>query len=147
MADPTNFNRAKRFLWSYNQMQDRIELRLDHLKRIRAKLEVTGQPEMSGMPHGGQTSDWADLVAKYMELEEDIKQEISELRRRRKIVMNTIQKLEDERMRELIEMRYIAGWSWTKIHVKMRYAEAQCFRLHCEALRLLDNMIDDNDLI
>ncbi len=125
---------AKRYLSQVYYLDRRIETRLEEIARLRARL-TAGVSNPSAEPHGTTVTDWTDTVARIAELESDIQAEIGELARVRTQVASVIAAVEDEKLRTVLELRYLGGKSFGKIARLMRYDYDYTRKLHGQALR------------
>ena len=95
---------------------------------------------ISDMPKGQANQDKiGNNVAKVDELETIIKdklQKIEELRLQIEYIVNSI---EDSVYRRLMSLRYIEGYKWEEICVKMNFSWAHTHRIHSNALNKLGN--------
>ena len=71
---------------------------------------------------------------KVLEIDEEINREIDELQIVRQEIRATLNQLEDENLKLLMEYRYIDGLTWEQIAVKMNYCWRQVCRKHGQAL-------------
>ena len=125
---------AKQFLSQAYRLDMRIERRTEEIRRMRARLEKA-TAQLTGMPHGGSGADWTDLDVKVLEYEAEIRDEIAELCRLKRLIRETIDAVEDRRYRELLELRYIVGMRWEKIAVEMNYSYDRIRHMHGYALQ------------
>ena len=77
---------------------------------------------------------------------EQIKDEIQRLKNERYRIQETINHLEDEREKRLLELRYIDGWSWVRVCTRLEISETWSRMLHrsaCEHFaQAYDNLQD-----
>ena len=73
-------------------------------------------------------------AAKLCALQSELETEIAELCEYRETAMSALRKLEDERLREVLELRYLRGYSWEMIAQDMRYDRSYVWRLSQRAL-------------
>ena len=127
-------NDVKAWLQRVQYIDRRVEAKSEQVMRLRARLEGR-RAVISDMPRGGAGGDWTDIVAKVEELEAEINAEIDRLIDTRREVVQAIDALPDERMRTLLELRYLNGWGWQRIANTMLYDRSALWRLHGVALR------------
>lgn len=127
---------AKQWLGRVQYIDRRIEAKAEQAMRIRARLEGR-RAILSDMPRGG-SGDWTDALANLIALEQEIDQEIDGLIIARREIVKTIDALPDERMRTLLELRYLNGWGWQRVADALHYDRRSVTNLHCAALQLVD---------
>lgn len=135
---PTPENEQKiRYLFRYRQLNQRIDRLLEEQNRWRERaLKIT--PTLSQAPGGGGNGSPIERpMDKVLEIEEEINQEIDELQIVRQEIRNTLNQLEDENLKLLMEYRYIDGMTWEQIAVKMNYGFQWVCKLHGRALNRL----------
>ena len=135
---PTPENEQKiRYLSRYRRMSKRIDRLLEEQSRWREMaLKIT--PVLSQAPGGGESGSPIERpMDKVLEIDEEIKREIDELRTVRQEIRAALNQLEDENLKLLMEYRYIDGLTWEQIAVKMNYSYMQICRLHGKALRTI----------
>lgn len=88
-------------------------------------------------PGGGQryTSSTEEYVCKIVDLEHEIDRRIDEYVDTTREIERLILSLEDPRYREVLQLRYINGWSWPRIADEMHYTLDWVWRLHGRALQ------------
>ena len=74
---------------------------------------------------------------KVLEIDVEINREIDEMQIARKEIRETLNQLEDENLKLLMEYRYIDGMTWEQIAVKMHYGFQWVCKLHGRALNRL----------
>lgn len=91
---------------------------------------------LSDMPKGGNGS--GNKIERAIErldsLAGDLEEQAVRLRESMKQVQSAIQTVPDETLQLLLELRYINGYTWEQIAVKMNYAYRHVIRLHGKAL-------------
>ena len=89
------------------------------------------------MPRGGQT-DWTDADIRLLELIDEVEAEKNALVDLRREIMAAIAGVADERYRELLEYRYVNGWTWQRVAEEMNYSKRQIYRLHEKAVEAIE---------
>ncbi len=132
---PTPGNEQKiRYLSRYRRLNQRIDRLLEEQSRWREKaMRIT--PVLSPVPGGGGSGSPIERpMDKVLEIDVEINREIDELQIVRQEIRNTLNQLEDENLKLLMEYRYIDGLTWEQIAVKMNYCWRQVCRKHGQAL-------------
>lgn len=100
---------------------------------------------LSDMPRnpnrGG--SRMADAVEKIVDLEEDIKGDISELVALKREIMTTISKLHDIQQQLLLEKRYLCYMKWEDIAADLGVSLQHTYRIHGHALQEIESVLKD----
>ena len=132
---PTPENEQKiRYLSRYRRLNQRIDRLLEEQTRWRERaLKIT--PTLSQAPGGGGSGSPIERpMDKVLEIDVEINREIDEMQIARKEIRDTLNQLEDENLKLLMEYRYIDGMTWEQIAVKMNYCWRQVCRKHGQAL-------------
>ena len=135
---PTPENEQKiRYLSRYRRLNQRIDRLLEEQSRWRERaLKIT--PTLSQAPGGGGNGSPIERpMDKVLEIDVEINREIDEMQIARKEIRETLNQLEDENLKLLMEYRYIDGMTWEQIAVKMHYSYMQICRLHGRALKTI----------
>lgn len=90
---------------------------------------------------GAQSTKDPHKYDKLVEIDGNIDQRIDQLIQIRQEIFQTIQMIDDSRYRQILESRYIAGWTWERIAVSINYSYKQTIRLHGFALRAIEPFI------
>ena len=112
---------------------------MDEVARWRSKLEkVTAV--YSSEPKGGGSiyGKTADIMAKIVDLEQEINREIDELVELKTNIESTITSVENPQERLLLKYRYLDGKTFEWIAAEMHYHWQWIHRLHKRALTKLE---------
>lgn len=135
----------KEYLSRYRIDDGRINDLLREKAAIRSRLESM-TASYSGMPHGSgyETDKLTSGVAKLIELDKEIDKRVDELVDFRREIEAHIAELHDPVLERVLTLRYIDGFSWSRIHVEMAAdgstfgaAERWIYRIHGKALTKL----------
>ena len=135
---PTPENEQKiQYLSRYRRLNQRIDRLLEEQSRWRERaLKIT--PTLSQAPGGGGSGSPIERpMDKVLEIDEEINREIDTLQTIRQEIRETLNQLEDESLKLLMEYRYIDGMTWEQVAVKMHYSYMQICRLHGKALKTI----------
>lgn len=125
---------AKRFLQQTRIITERISDKQEAMRRYREQAERMAAA-CTGMPGGGERkSRMAEMVECYVDLEAECAAEVERLREIQKKTWWMLEEMEDERGKQIIEERYILGYTWPAI---ARHVYCSCdhvFKLHRAAL-------------
>lgn len=124
----------KEILLRYTAIERRIKRLSDEKKRWEEKA-TSISPSYSAMPKSAGEDKVQSAVCRIIELEQQMDQEIDaqiDLRERIKLAISDLQ---DERLQDIMQYKYIAGKTLEWIAVEMHYSYKQICRLHEHALR------------
>ena len=124
---------AKGFLRSARGVDRTIDEALERVDRLRARLEAGRMSSVTGMPRGG-VADWTDTADHLIELERDVNARIRQMCRLKRLAQATIDRVDEARLREVLELYYIDGYSWSDVARRMCVSERHVQRLHGIAL-------------
>lgn len=126
----------KAVLMRYRESERRIARMLEEKRRWAEKAAAIS-PVYSDMPRppkGGRSDRIQDAVCSIADLERDIAREIGAQVRLRRRVERAVNRLEDDRLRDVVRYRYVDGYTWERIAEVMCYSPMQVCRLHAKAL-------------
>ena len=87
-----------------------------------------------GMPKSGGGDRMGALVARVADLQDDLAAELDRYLRVRDMITAKIGCLKDERYRDVLVYRYVAGLDWGSVAKVMHYSIDHVYRLHGGAL-------------
>lgn len=125
---------TKQYLRQVRGIDRRIEREEEQLERLRAKVEAGRMSSVTGMPRGG-ASDWTETVDRLIELERRLNARIREMCALKQSAMDMIDRVEEARYREVLELYYLHGLTWTQVAEVMHLDLRWIYRLHGRALR------------
>lgn len=125
----------KQYLNRYVQSKNRYNAISEEMLRIRSEA-CRVSPVLSEMPSGGnQTGTKIERAIEQLDAcANDLEKEALEMRRLMQEVKAAINTIPDETLKQLLELRYINGYTWEQIAVKMYYSYVHICRLHGLAL-------------
>lgn len=126
---------AKEYLRQLSRKDARINALIERQQRYR-ELAQRRTAVYRDMPGGGRrcSSSVEEYVAKIVDLEHEIDLRIDEYVDLTREIEAVIERVGDDRHRDILRYRYINGWSWEKIAREMHYDRRQITRLHGFAL-------------
>lgn len=135
---------AKEYLKRYRTLNAYIDCKLDQIAQLR-ELATRLSPTAMFDRNGNVSDRVGRSVAKIVDMERKIDQNIDELITTRDEIVETISRIPDTDIRTVLEYRYINGWSWQKIATKMNYTEKHVTGyLHRKALHEVEKLIPHN---
>lgn len=135
---------AKEFLNQYLDADRALDCKLEQLARLRAKAAkvttIIGGERVQGGIDGSRLEAIAEKI---MDLEREIGERIDDLRQKQSDVESAIVRLDSDRERDVLTLKYIFGYSWDQIIQSSNYSRRQVFRLHGIALKKIDSFLKD----
>ena len=125
---------AKEFLRRARNVDRRVDEATERVDRLRAKLEAGRMSKITGMPRGG-SEDWTATADKLIELEKRVNARIRDLCALKHAAMDAIDRVDEARLREVLELYYIDGFNWEQVAERMELDVRQVFRLHGRGLQ------------
>ena len=131
---------AKELLKRIIKLRKAIDYRETKIKILEAECERT-TAQITGMPHGqgNGNSQMESGICKKLDLE----REIESINAEREALIARIDLIDDEDLTKLLSLRYRHEEPWDDIMTEMGYCESHIFRLHQQALKLLDAALKD----
>lgn len=131
----TNNQDKIKYLKRYVLLDREINRKMEEVLHWRAKLEKV-TPVLTPEPKGGGTIyvKTEAIVAKIVDLEQEINQDIDRLIAIRDNIKATIEVVEDDRERILLQYRYLDGRTFEWIAAEMELSWRHIHRLHSKAL-------------
>ena len=134
---------VKDYLMQYRNAVKRAAAATDHIAELRAMAErITPQYGSSG---GGSHSTGDKLgaaVARIVDAENRVSDELEMLEATEREVVNTISAVHDATLSTLLYERYVNGKTWEQIAVQLNYSWRQTVRLHGVALAAVKDVIE-----
>ena len=133
-------NTAIENLWKAIEQGQAVEMLTDRLnKRMAEKAELEDvlykcTSRSDGMPKSGGGDRMGSLVARVADLQDDLAAELDRYLRVRDMITAKIGCLKDERYRDVLVYRYVAGLDWGSVAKVMHYSIDHVYRLHGGAL-------------
>ncbi len=125
---------AKEFLRQARTIDRRVDEATERAERLRAQLEAGRMSQITGMPRGG-AADWTATADSLILLERRVNARIREMVRLKQAAQDAIDAVEEARLREVLELYYIDGFTWEQVAKRMRLDKRWVFRLHDRALQ------------
>lgn len=136
-------NVAKRYLQQIRRLDTQINRDIEERHRLKAmstKITPTLKPAVvSG--GGGSQDKLSEAMAKIIDLEAEINREIDRLIDARNAVTATIDKVEDERLHAVLNMRYVHFKTFEQIAADMNYTYRWVCSMHGRALQAVEKII------
>lgn len=137
---------AKEYLLQYRDAVRRATAAQDHLDELRAMAERITPNYGSSGGGGHQTGDrLGAAVARLVDAESRVSDELELLEATERDVISTIGKITDGTLHTLLYERYVNGKTWEQIAVVMNYSYQHIVHyLHPKALNAVKHLIVSN---
>jgi DNA-directed RNA polymerase specialized sigma subunit len=120
-----------------------MTIRINRLNERIQQLESTSEKVTSiitDMPRANNGNGKEDIYILLADTKAEYIFEIAEAEGVKRDIYKLIDKLDDERLKRLMELRYVSLKSWEDICYIMHYEWAQVHRLHSQALNILNDI-------
>lgn len=110
---------------------------IDRIAAEKAELEdvlYKCTSRADGMPKSGGGDRMGALVARVADLQDDLAAELDRYLEVRDMITANISRVKDERYRDVLVYRYVAGLDWGSVAKVMHYSVDHVYRLHGGAL-------------
>ena len=126
---------AKEYLGQAYRLDQRINSKLEQVESLNG-LATKVSSTLTGMPKNPNraTSTRADAVAKIIDLQEEINNDIDRLVDLKREMVTVIKAVVNKESQTLLELRYLCFRTWEQIAVDMGYNVRHVYRLHDEAV-------------
>ena len=127
---------AKEYLQQYRHIQREIEDIDRRMAQIRLKYAAPSAINYSDMPKAHNSEhDLSDYIVKMDELTDYMISKYTRLRGIEVDIYMRVDRMENQRERELLRFRYIDGMTWTEIADALDTTERTVYFIHGRALR------------
>ena len=127
---------AKEYMEQARYLDMQINSKIEQVRTLN-ELATKVTTVYSDMPHSPNrnTGRMEETIAKIIDLESEIDRDIDALVDLKQEVKTAISKIEDEKCRVLLELRYINQKSWEEIANKLGYDLRYTHKIHGRALQ------------
>ena len=126
---------TKDYLSQAYRIDQRINSKLAQVMSLRDLLcKATGT--LSGSPKAATPNPHSmeDTIAKMVDLENEINEDIDALVDLKAEIMRRIKRVENTDYQTILELRYLCFKRWEEVSIELGYSMQHLFRLHDEAL-------------
>ena len=128
---------TKKHLENVHALDKRINSKLDQIEGLRSLLE-RATTVLTGMPKGNSQKDPTNIIARIWRLEAEVTEDIDLFVDIVQDVRKAIEQLDDDTERYIIESKYIAYWSWSRIIKEIGMPDRTVYQVHGRALTKLN---------
>lgn len=136
--------KAKEYLNEIRYLDKMIKNKLDEINNLKDQMThisvtFTGEEQVQ---HDRNVHSLEKAIAKMIDLQDELTCDLAELQAKKAEAFHIIDSLEDKDMSRLLYLRYFKYETWEKIAVEMNFSIRQIYRLHGNALQLVDKKIN-----
>jgi DNA-directed RNA polymerase specialized sigma subunit len=128
---------AKEYLSQALWLDQRVNTKLEQLQILRdLSMKVSANLTVEKVAGGNnKKGHMENTVAKIVDLEKEIKEDLARSIAIKAEIMNTISQVDDPIGQIILEMRYINGKGWDEISSSLNYRDSSIFKIHSRALK------------
>ena len=140
-----NKQNAREYFSKAYRIDHRIRSKFEQLESLNA-LATRATSTLSAMPRNPNrsTSTMADVIARIIDLQEEINQDIISLVDSKREIMTIIKSIENSEYQTLLEKRYLCFLTWEKIAVDMSYTIHHLYKMHNAALEVCSKILNQD---
>lgn len=132
---------AREYLSQAYHIDQRINSKIEQVASLR-DLSFKATATLTDMPGGSRNVHSKEsIVAKMMDLENEINADIDNLVDIKRDVVSMINSVDNKDCQLLLEMRYLCFMSWERIAIEMQRSLRSIYRLHDKALEKISQKI------
>lgn len=125
----------------YISCKNRIDNNLDEIQRLRSCMEKVTVTYKDAPGWDRKTSDQAVILTEIGKLSDHIKDDTARLQEENQKAQILIDKLDDSKERDVLQLMYIGGLGAEEIGEKLGYSRMQIYRIHKKALKNILNKL------
>lgn len=130
---------AKQFLRQAYKLNELIESDKEELENLRSLSEsISGDMTQERVQTSTTSDKIVNIIARIVDLENEIHDEIEKLIALKKQIRDVINKLENVNEKLVLKYRYLMFFQWEEICDKMHYSPRQIHRFHDSALENIE---------
>ena len=133
---------AKEYLSQYRLLDARINAKLKQLEDLRERAVSVSCGQNTGAHSSTPYDRVGELAAKIVDREAEINHDIDALVALQREISGKIALVPDEKLRLLLELRYINCMTFERIACEMNYSYKQVCRLHGSALSAVHDVLE-----
>ncbi len=128
----------KAFLRRYGDNEREIKRLEEEIARWESRAEKVTASYSLAPAHGADGDKVQVAVDNIAEVKAMLYDRLTDATELRRGIQAAIDTVDDARLRNLLEYRYIDGLAWPKVAHRLNYEISQAYFLHREALRLIE---------
>lgn len=127
---------AKEYLQQSCCLARGIKMKLERIQKLRELAEgatrVFTEERETGTSRRGKLGSCTTVIA---DLEQEVADDVAAMRVKIHEIQEAVGSIENLAQRQLLELRYINGYTWERVAVEMNYTHRHVIRMHGEALK------------
>ena len=128
----------KEYLNQAYWLDRRIDSKLEQLSALRdMATKTTAVMDGEVVSHTRNVHSLQDVIAKIIDMQEEINDDIDALVDLKRDIMQTIREIEDPEAQTVLELRYLCFKRWEEISVIMNYSVRRIYQIHDAAMEKL----------
>ena len=128
----------KEYLNQAYWLDRRIDSKLEQLSALRdTATKTTAVMDGEVVSHTRNVHSLQDVIAKIIDMQEEINSDIDALVDLKRDIMQTIREIEDPEAQTVLELRYLCFKRWEEISVIMNYSVRRIYQIHDAAIEKL----------
>lgn len=129
---------AKEYLNQAYWLDRRIDSKLEQLSALRdTATKTTAVMDSEVVSHTRNVHSLQDVIAKIIDIQEEINGDIDALVDLKRDIMRTIKGVADPEGQTVLELRYLCFKRWEEISVIMNYSVRRIYQIHDAAMEKL----------
>ena len=135
--------KAKEYLCQAKTLDQRINIKLDRVTRLRAMAQkVTAAMDSEPVSHTRNVTSMEDTILRLMDEEESLNAAIDQLVDLKREISGVLEQIHDPDCQLLLEMRYLCYRSWEEISEVMNMHIRTVYKVHGRALMKVDAILN-----
>ena len=134
---------VKQYLRNIRRIEDDVRAKLEQVESLKALATKVTSDISNERVQTSQTDKTADIIAKIVDLENDLNRRIDTLIDLKAEVVKRIDTVEDADLRMLLTLRYLNLYTWEKVAVEMNYSFQHVHKLHSRALAKISKTVKE----
>lgn len=123
------------YLKQAKRLDDIINLKIEQLSDLKLQsTAISSLHDTEKVKTSLNPNQLSGLVAKMVDLENEINKEIDKLYSVKKDIMHSINLIDNKDYQVLLNLRYLNFLTWEEIAAKMRYSIRWIYKMHKEAI-------------
>lgn len=138
---------AKKYLSQALWLDQLIENKIRYQEKLRTMAEKTTVDVSRERVSGGSSSNpREDIMVKLADLSHEVNSDIDKLIDLQKEIIDTINQVEDDCLKLILELRYVSAIGWDDIVAELEYERSWVTRLHAKALTQVDKILNSKSI-
>ena len=137
---------ATEYLGQAYRLDQRINSKLQQVESLRSLTrKVTASYDGETVFHTRNVTSLEDTIFRLMEAEEELNRQIDALVALKMDISRTINRVRNERLRLILEKRYLCFLQWDQIAAEMHYSRRWVLKRHARAVEVVDKLMTERE--